>query len=203
MRRRPQRKEPRNPWPLCAVGRLGGHGEATIDARVDEANVRRIVREEIERAIRKDPAAKRAAIIASRGTLDWAYPPLVLSTAAAAAGMEVAVLFTSQGIDIVHRDFASKLQASAPVPRPDLVAALSGMPGIATTMMRSMGQAKSVATIRELLDVARAAGVRLVACETTRELLGYPRDAFLPGVEFGSAAAFLTEAREAHLALFH
>jgi len=66
-----------------------------------------------------------------------------------------------------------------------------------------MSQTKSVATIRELLEAAREAGVRLIACETTRELLGYPRDAFLPGVEFGSAAAFLDEAREAHLALFH
>jgi len=169
----------------------------------DEARVRRIVREEIERAIRKDPASKRAAIIASRGTLDWAYPPLVLSTAAAAAGMEVAVFFTSQGLDIVHRDFAAKLAASPAEPTPDLAAALTGMGEIAATMMSSMSQTKSVATIRELLEAAREAGVRLIACETTRELLGYPRDAFLPGVEFGSAAAFLDEAREAHLALFH
>src|SRR4026209_524898 len=93
----------------------------------EEARVRRIVREEIERAIRKDPASKRAAIIASRGTLDWAYPPLVLSTAAAAAGMEVAVFFTSQGLDIVHRDFAAKLAASPAEPTPDLAAALTGM----------------------------------------------------------------------------
>jgi peroxiredoxin family protein len=164
--------------------------------------VRRIVREEIERAIRKDPG-KRAAIIASRGTLDWAYPPLVISTAAAAAGMEVSMFFTSQGIDIVHRDFASKLSASRAEPTPDLEAALPGMVEIATTMMKSMSQAKSVATIRDLLDAAREAGVRLIACETTRELLGYPRDAFQPGVEFGNAAAFLTEARDAHLALFH
>lgn len=127
----------------------------------------------------------------------------MISTAAAAAGMEVAVFFTSQGIDIVHRDFASKLAASRAEPTPDLAAALPGMVGIATTMMKSMSHTKSVSTIRDLLEAAREAGVRLIACETTRELLGYPRDAFLPGVEFGSAAAFLAEARDAHLALFH
>ena len=117
--------------------------------------------------------------------------------------MEVAVFFTSQGIDIVHRDFASKLAASPAEPTPDLAASLPGMSGIAATMMRSMSHTKSVATIRDLLDAAREAGVRLIACETTRELLGYSEGDFLPGVEFGSAAAFLTEARDAHLALFH
>jgi peroxiredoxin family protein len=117
--------------------------------------------------------------------------------------MEVAVFFTSQGIDIVHRDFASKLAASPAEPTPDLAAALTGMGGIAATMMRSMSHTKSVATIRDLLDAARDAGVRLIACETTRELFGYSEGDFLPGVEFGSAAAFLTEARDAHLALFH
>ena len=181
-----------------------------IDAKTDEEPVRRIVREEIEAAFRKDPAAKKAAIIASKGTLDWAYPPLILSTAAAAAGMEVSVFFTFYGLNIVHKDFESKLKVSPvanpgmpmPVPMPDLVNALPGMQGIATTMMKSMFKKKNVATIRELLDVARESDVRLIACQMTMDVFGYPNDAFLPGVEFGGAAAFLSEARKAHLTLF-
>ena len=55
-------------------------------------------------------ATRRAAIIASKGTLDWAYPPLILSTTAAAAGMEVAVFFTFYGLNIIHKDFERRLK---------------------------------------------------------------------------------------------
>lgn len=181
-----------------------------IDIKADEETIRKIVREEIEAAFKKDPASKKAAIIASKGTLDWAYPPLILSTAAAAAGMDVSVFFTFYGLNIVHKEFESKLKVSPvgnpgmpmPVPMPEVVNALPGMQSIATTMMKSMFKKKNVATIRELLDVARESNVRLIACQMTMDVFGYKNDAFLPGVEFGGAAAFLSNARKAHLTLF-
>ena len=180
------------------------------DTRTEEDELRRIVREEIALALKKDPAARKAAIIASKGTLDWAYPPLILSTAAAASGMEVSVFFTFYGLNIVHRDFERKLKVSPvanpgmpmPVPMPDIVSALPGMTGMATGMMKSMFKKKNVAGIGELLDVARESGVRLIACQMTMDVFGYGSDEFVPGVEFGGAAAFLSSARRAHLTLF-
>src|SRR5215470_10174169 len=138
-----------------------------LDTSISEDTIRRIVREEIEAVLKKDPGAKKAAIIASKGTLDWAYPPLILGTAAAAAGMETAIFFTFYGLNIVHKEFETKLKVSPvanpgmpmPVPMPDLVNALPGMQGMATMMMKSMFKKKNVATIRELLDVARESGV--------------------------------------------
>lgn len=181
-----------------------------IDTDASEATIRRIVREEIERALAGDPATKKAAIIASKGTLDWAYPPLILATAAAAAGMETSIFFTFYGLNIIHKDFESRLRVSPvgnpgmpmPVSLPGLVHALPGMEGMATLMMKSMFKKKNVATIRELLDVARETGVKLVACRMTMDVFGFGDDAFLPGVEFGGAASFLSEARRAHLTLF-
>jgi peroxiredoxin family protein len=181
-----------------------------IETGIGEETIRRIVREEIDAALRKDPATKKAAIIASKGTLDWAYPPLILATAAAAAGMETSIFFTFYGLNIVHKDFEAKLKVSPvanpgmpmPIPMPDLVNALPGMQGMATMMMKSMFKKKNVATIRELLEVARESEVRLIACQMTMDVFGYGPDAFLPGVEFGGAAAFLSQARRAHLTLF-
>jgi peroxiredoxin family protein len=175
-----------------------------------EDDVRRVVREEIERAFKKDPAAKRACIIASKGTLDWAYPPLILSTAAAAAGMQAAVFFTFYGLNIVHRQFEQKLVVSPvgnpgmpmPVPMPDIVTAMPGMTWMATSMMKSMFGRKKVATIGELLGVARESGVRLIACQMTMDVFGYSQGDFLEGVEFGGAAAFLSDARKSHVTLF-
>lgn len=181
-----------------------------IGLGVDEATIRRIVHEEIEAAFKKDPATKKAAIIASKGTLDWAYPPLILATAAAAGGMETSIFFTFYGLNIIHKDFEAKLKVSPvanpgmpmPLPMPDLVNTLPGMQGMATMMMKLMFKKKNVATIKELLDVARDSGVRLIACQMTMDVFGFERDAFLPGVEFGGAAAFLSQARRAHLTLF-
>jgi peroxiredoxin family protein len=181
-----------------------------IDAALDEDTVRRIVREEIEAAFKKDPATKKAAIIASKGTLDWAYPPLILGSAAAAAGMETSIFFTFYGLNVIHKDFEARLKVSPvanpgmpmPVPMPEVVNALPGMQGMATMMMKSMFKKKNVSTIKELHDVARDSGVRLIACQMTMDVFGFTRDDFIPGVEFGGAAAFLSYARRGHVTLF-
>ena len=183
--------------------------EAAV-AGITEGDVRRIVQEELERAFKKDQAKKRAAIIASKGTLDMAYPPLILATTAAASGMETSVFFTFYGLNIIHKDFERKLKVSPignpampmPVPVPNLVTALPGMGPAATAMMKSMFKQHNVATIRELLDAAREADVRLIACQMTMEVFGYGDGDFVDGVEFGGAAAFLSEARKSHVTLF-
>src|SRR5690348_6682204 len=106
---------------------------------VDEEVVRRIVREELERAMKKDPAARKACIIASKGTLDWAYPPFILSTAAAAAGMETSVFFTFYGLNLIRKGYPEKAKVSPtgnpampmPIPMADLFAGMPGMKAVA------------------------------------------------------------------------
>jgi peroxiredoxin family protein len=177
---------------------------------VDIDTIRQIVREEIQAALKKDPASRKACFIASKGTLDWAYPPLILSTAAAAANMDAAIFFTFYGLNIIRKDFDKRLQVSPvanpampmPVPMPDILTSMPGMTSMATAMMKSMFRKKGVASIGELLDVARESGVRLIACQMTMEVFGYEQRDFIEGVEFGGAAAFLSEARKAHVTLF-
>jgi peroxiredoxin family protein len=89
-----------------------------------------------------------------------------------------------------------------PVPMPDIVSSLPGMTTMATGMMKSKFAKKHVASIRELLDVARESDVKLIACQMTMDVFGYTQDDFIEGVEFGGAAAFLSEARKSHLTLF-
>lgn len=179
-------------------------------AGVSEETVRRIVREEIERAFRTDPAKKKASIIASKGTLDWAYPPLILATAAAAAGMETGVFFTFYGLNIIHRDFEKRIKVGPvgnpampmPVPMPQILTAMPGMVPMATAMMKSKFKGKGVASIRQLLESAQEMGVRLIACQMTMEVFGFDESEFIDGVEFGGAAAFLSDARRSHVTLF-
>jgi peroxiredoxin family protein len=175
-----------------------------------EEDVRRIVREEVQRAFAKDPGSRRAAIIASKGTLDWAYPPLILATAAAAAGMQTAVFFTFYGLNIIHKNAARLLKVDPvgnpampmPVPMPDLVTAMPGMVPLASKMMRARFAKHNVATIATLLDSARELDVRLIGCQMTVDVFGYRADDFIDGVEFGGAAAFMSTARRAHVTIF-
>src|SRR6266508_4266773 len=181
-----------------------------IAGKLTEDDVRRIVREEVEHAFKRDPAARRASIIASKGTLDWAYPPLILATTAAAADMDTSVFFTFYGLSIIHKDFARKLKVDPvgnpamplPIPIPDIVSSLPGMVPLASRMMRARFATHNVATIGELLNAARDIGVRLIACRMTMEVFGYGEADFIDGVEFGGAAAFMSQARRSHVTLF-
>src|SRR5262245_8605709 len=134
---------------------------AGSNAAVTQDEVRQIVRQELERALKRDPAAKRACIIASKGSLDWAYPPLILASAAAAAGMDAAVFFTFYGLNIIHKDFSRRVKVSPvgnpampmPVPMADTFTSLPGMKDMATAMMKTKFRKKGVAALEELLDV--------------------------------------------------
>ncbi len=175
-----------------------------------EEAVRRIVSEEIERAFKKDPGRKRAVLVASKGTLDFAYPPLIIASAAAALGMETSIFFTFYGLNILTKDFERRLQVGTvgnpampmPVPMPQLVTALPGMTPMATALMKRKFDKKGVATIGQLLDTCAESGVRLIACRMTMDVFGYAESDFRDGVEFGGAAAMLSDARKAHVTMF-
>jgi peroxiredoxin family protein len=175
-----------------------------------EADVRRIVREEIVQAMRKDPAAGKACIIASKGTLDWAYPPFILAAAAAAGGMETSVFFTFYGLNLITKGYAERIQVSPtgnpampmPVPMADLFAGMPGMKAVATSMMKSKFKSRGVASIQELIDACRESGVRFIACEMTLAVFGFQHSDFIEGVEFAGAGLYLSEARRAHVTLF-
>jgi peroxiredoxin family protein len=179
---------------------------------MSEEDLRRIVREEIQAALggAKDPGSQRAAIIASKGTLDWAYPPLILATAAAATGMETSVFFTFYGLKILLKDFDDELKIGPtgnpampmPVPMPQLATIIPGMVPMATKMMKSKFKGKGVAPIGELLDLASELGVRLIACRMTMDVFGFEESEFRDGVEYAGAAAFISEARKANVTLF-
>ncbi len=153
--------------------------------------------------------AKKLALIASKGTLDWAYPPFILASTAAALDYEVCIFFTFYGLTLLKKDLGdlkvSPLGNPAmpmPVPMPNLVQMLPGMESMATMMMKQKIKDKGVASIAELRDLCLEAGVRLIACQMTVDLFDFKREDFIDGVEFGGAATFFEFAGEADMSLF-
>ncbi|MGE5174616.1 MAG: DsrE/DsrF/DrsH-like family protein [Betaproteobacteria bacterium] len=148
----------------------------------------------------------RAAIIASKGTLDMAYPPLLLATGARSMGIEASIFFTLYGVNILKKKTNLKVAPIAnpamPMPVPNLVGALPGMTSMASMMMKGMFKKQSVPAIKELLDMARDSGVKLVACQMTLDVLGIKQKDLIDGIEFGGLATFLEYGMGATVTLF-
>jgi peroxiredoxin family protein len=157
------------------------------------------------------PPTKRArlAIIASKGTLDWAYPPLMLALQAARKGWEVAIFFTFYGLNIIHRRKGKHLQVAPlgnpamPMPVPNLLGAIPGMTALATLLMRWQFRHRKVPSVDELLQRVIDAGVKLYPCGFSIDVYGYKPEDFVPGCEkrLGSPE-FLEFAKDAQVTLF-
>jgi len=151
---------------------------------------------------------KRIALIASKGTLDMAYPPLILAVTAASMDMEAGIFFTFYGMDIINRRKYANLKVpplanpAMPVPMPNILGVLPGMTFMATEMMKSwMGKAK-IPPVPEMIKTCLDSGVKLYACSTTMGVMGVSKEDLIDGVEIAGAAAFLDFACDANISLF-
>ncbi|MFT4921785.1 MAG: peroxiredoxin family protein [Haloarculaceae archaeon] len=170
----------------------------TLHERVDDLEA------DLEAAT--DDGPKRMTIIATKGTLDMAYPPLILASTAAAFGWEVTVFHTFWGLEILHEERSKELQLSSVgnpnTPLPNALAALPGMDRLTTTMMRRNIDAVGTPTIDELVDTCLEMGADLQACQMTADMMEYDEDAFYDGVTTGvGAATALSEMVEADIQL--
>lgn len=153
--------------------------------------------------------AKKLALIASKGTLDWAYPPFILASTAAALGYEVQIFFTFYGLTLLKKDLSdvkiSPLGNPAmpmPIPMPSLIQVLPGLESVATLMMQKKLKDKGVASLDELRALCLEADVKLIACQMTVDLFDFKPEDFIGGIEFGGAATFFEFAGEADVSLF-
>lgn len=187
---------------------------ASLDAWLD----RRMDEKLAEREANKIPSL---AIIATKGTLDMAYPPFILASTAAALGWNSSIFFTFYGLELLKKDLDLKVSPlgnpAMPMkmpfgpdwlqhfnmPVPTLAAALPGFQGMATAMMEKTVKAKGVPSIKELRDICIESEVRLVACQMTVDLFNYSQDEFIPEIaEWIGATSYLGEARNADVCLF-
>jgi peroxiredoxin family protein len=153
--------------------------------------------------------AKKLALIASKGTLDWAYPPFILASTAAALDYEVSIFFTFYGLTLLKKDI-SDLKVTPlgnpampmPIAMPNLIQALPGIESMATMLMKQKIANKGVASIEELREICLESGVKMIACQMTMDLFGFKREEFIEGIEIGGAATFFEFAGEADVSLF-
>jgi peroxiredoxin family protein len=154
-------------------------------------------------------AAKKMAIIATKGTLDMAYPPFILASTAAALGYEVQVFFTFYGLQLLRKDLSDvKISPLAnpampmPVPMPVMVQMLPGMESMATQMMKNKIKSKGVASLEELRDLCLETEVKFIACQMTVDLFEFEKSEFIDQVTYGGATTFMGFAGNTDICLF-
>lgn len=177
---------------------------------------------EVRMAEREASHTPSLAIIATKGTMDMAYPPFILASTAAALGWEVSVFFTFYGLELLKKEIDLEISPlgnpAMPMKMPfgpqwfqsinwnmpnALMGNLPGFESFATSMMKKTLSNKGVASIQELREICLESGVRLVACQMTVDLYGYDQTEFIPEVdEWIGATTFLPIAAKADVSLF-
>ncbi len=185
--------------------------DENLEKLVEEMVAKKLA--EMEEAKKNRP--KRLALIASKGTLDMAYPPLILSSTAVSLGWECRIFCTFYGLDIVNKHKLPTLKVApvgnpampepikgVPFQVPNILGVLPGSTALGTALMKSWFNRARIPPLKELIDVTLEGGGELVACATTMGVMGVTKEDLLPGVGILGATAFLDYASEADISLF-
>ena len=157
--------------------------------------------------------AKTMTIIVTKGTLDWAYPPFILGTTAAAMGVDVTMFFTFYGLSLLKKKLDLQISAlgnpAMKMPMmgmhmgmPNIVGMLPGVDAGASLMMKNMIKKKGVASIEELRDVAIESEIKLIACQMTMDLFEFKTEDMIDNLSLGGAATYMEKALKSDINLF-
>jgi len=157
--------------------------------------------------------AKSMSIIVTKGSLDWAYPPFILGTTAAAMDIKVTMFFTFYGLPLLLQKLDLQMTAlgnsAMKMPMmgmhmgmPNIVNMLPGVDAGATKMMKNMMAQKGVASIEDLREASVDLDIRMIACQMTMDLFEYDTKDMIDGIELGGAATYMEVATKSDINLF-
>ncbi len=152
-------------------------------------------------------------IIVTKGSLDWAYPPFILATTAAAMDYDVTLFFTFYGLALVKKKLDPKFtvlgNAAMEMPMfgthiamPNFLPMIPGVDAMAGAMMKSLIKKNNVASLEDLREAAVLSDVRMIACNMTVELFDYKREDLMDEIELGGAASYFEVAAKSHINMF-
>lgn len=164
---------------------------------------------------------KKVALIASQGTLDWAYPPFILGSTAAALDMEVQIFFSFYALSLLKPKIEASISPGAnpampfqmpfgpkwfqklswPIPK-TIMSNVPGFDSMATKMMKHSFKKKGVAQLEELREMCLEGGVKMIACQMTMDLFNIKKEDLIDGIDTAGAATFMEFAADSDIQLF-
>jgi peroxiredoxin family protein len=193
-----------------------------LDQQVHELVIKHLASElpaELDRI--QESKTPSLSIIATKGTMDMAYPPFILASTAAALGWDVSIFFTFYGLGLLKDDIDAKVSPlgnpAMPMKMPfgpewlknidlnipnALMANIPGFENMATMMLQQTAKSKGIASVQELRDLCIEADVNMVGCRMTVDMFGFEMDDFIDDVDWVGAASYLPSAQKSDISLF-
>lgn len=155
-------------------------------------------------------AEDRVALVVFSGDLDRVLAAFVIATGAAAMGQQVSMFFTFWGLSVLKKDsqlsgktlFQKMMTLMSPGSSASLPVSKMNYFGVGAKMLRSMMKEKNVSSLEEMISLARELGVRMIACEMSRDVMGIKESELVAGLECGGVASFLADSLKARTSLF-
>ena len=175
-----------------------------------------VISAEITKKTAKKPAAAQTerndkTFVVFSGDLDKTIAAFIMANGAAAMGRKVTMFFTFWGLNILRRpekvsvvkSFIERMFGFM-MPRGTKKLGLSrmNMGGAGAKMIRRIMREKGVSSLEELIDSARAHGVRIVACQMSMDIMGIHKEELIDGVELGGVSTFLGAGEQSDMSLF-
>ena len=155
-------------------------------------------------------AEDRVALVVFSGDLDRVLAAFVIATGAAAMGQQVSMFFTFWGLSVLKKDsqlsgktlFQKMMALMSPGSSQSLPVSKMNYFGVGAKMLRSMMKEKNVSSLEEMIALARELGVRMIACEMSRDVMGIKESELVVGLECGGVASFLADSLKSRTSLF-
>ncbi len=130
---------------------------------------------------------RKVAIICSKGTLDMAYPGLILANAARMIGIDCMLFFTFWGMDIINKKKMDKLEVATvgnpSMGMPTFIGGIPGMGAFATSMMKKEMDKLEIPPVSEMIEILDASGADLYACKMAMDMFKLTKDDLVPEVK--------------------
>ncbi len=135
----------------------------------------------------KNGETRKLAIINSKGSLDMAYPGLVVGNSARMIGIEVLMFFTFWGMDIITKKKIANLKISpvgnTSMGMPNIVSVVPGVTDMATWMMKREIERIDAPPVDEFLEMLHDAGAKIYACQMSVDMMNLTEEDFVEQVD--------------------
>ena len=161
---------------------------------------------EVEERLPED----KVALVVFSGDLDRVLASFVIATGAAAMGQEVSMFFTFWGLSVLKNEsslkgktlFEKMMSVMTPGSTEDLPVSKMNYFGVGAKMLRKMMADKNVSSLEEMIELARELGVKMLACEMSRDVMGIQDDELIRGFDSSVVASFLSESLRSRTNVF-
>jgi peroxiredoxin family protein len=196
-----------------------------MSTAIDPAGVQGLVATEVERQMRvlRDDVEKqlaelrertvenRATLVVFSGDLDKVLAGFVIATGAAAAGLETSIFFTFWGLAALKKKGAPSASKNlmermfalmTPSSTESLGTSRMNFFGLGAVMLRKMMKDKQIASLEELMQIARELDVKMIACTMSMDAMGVGKEELVDGLEYGGVATYMADAASSRVTLF-